>query len=738
MQNIPVSALERHKDLKKLVEQSHTYFEENCHTFDGFTKFVFDTALTIQDINTLEALGKPTIEFNILESFISRLRGEFAKQQPSLQVRAADGIPVTSMTPEFTKQIEVIEAHLRSIFFDASNDKLEYDIYSDLLAGGFSVLEVYTDYANEMAFEQNIYVDRVFMPTLCGFDPLARKSHKGDGRYCFQNYPMTKDSFEKEFGADKIEGMSWATSLSGFHWSYRDESEQIVMVCDFYEKKKKKVRIVKLTDGKIIPKKEYEAYKKQWKEKNLGQPPIIVNERWTEREEIVRYRFCENSMLDYAETSYKYLPLVFVDGNSAMITEGGSSHQKTRPYVYHAKGIQRLKNFAGQTLANELENLVTHKFIVAKESIPVDYQEAYQNVQKQNTLIYNHFLDQKMPDIILPPPREVMQHPIQQAIPQAFMMADQVTQAILGSYDSVLGVQGQGQEISGAAISAGAMQSNNASVPYVIGYIKGINRVAQILVDLIPKTYRLPRSLPVLLPSGKRDYQIINDPNSPQSIYMNYDPHSLDVKVEAGVNFSMQKEQALKTIIGLMQASQSFAEFMNAQGLPILLDNIDIRGIDSLRSKASEYEKQKSQSGGQSSQQQQQIAEMQLKLTIAQLEAQIEREKAEAAKLRKDAEGPSKSEIDMARLKKEAMFDEIKTKQDQQKIDISMVETIAKLRQMDSEELARVAEIDSVNAKLAIEALSSLIGANTGMESPSVGDEIPVIEEEVIDILPTA
>jgi hypothetical protein len=318
----------------------------------------------------------------------------------------------------------------------------------------------------------------------------------------------------------------------------------------------------------------------------------------------------------------------------------------------------------------------------------------------------------------------------------------------LGSYDSVLGVQGQGQEISGAAISAGAMQSNNASVPYVIGYIKGINRVAQIIVDLLPKFYRLPRSLPILTASGKRDYVIINDEDSPQSIYMNYDPHSLDVKVEAGVNFSMQKEQALKTIIGLMQASPSFAEFMNAQGLSILLDNIDIRGIDALRSKASEFEKQKSQAGGQSSQQQQKIAEMQLQLTIAQLQAQIEREKAEAAKLRKDAEGPSRSELELMKIKKDAMFDDIKAKQDQQKIDISMVETIAKLRQMDAEELANIAQIDAENAKLAIEALSALIASNSEMGLPMEGmyenpplpieaiTEIPMAEEIEVDVLP--
>ena len=124
-------------------------------------------------------------------------------------------------------------------------------------------------------------------------------------------------------------------------------------------------------------------------------------------------------------------------------------------------------------------------------------------------------------------------------------------------------------------------------MPYIVGYIKGLNRVAQVIVDLIPKYYRTPRSLPILLANGKRDYKIINKQGS---LFMNYDPNSLQVKVETGVNFAMQKEIALKTIESLMQSSQVFAQFMNTKGLPMLLDNIDIRGIDELKEKAEEVE----------------------------------------------------------------------------------------------------------------------------------------------------
>ena len=66
-------------------------------------------------------------------------------------------------------------------------------------------------------------------------------------------------------------------------------------------------------------------------------------------------------------------------------------------------------------------------------------------------------------------------------------------------------------------------------------------------------------------------------------IFVNYDENSLQVKVEAGVNFAIQKARALQQIVSLMQASPLFAQFMNTEGLPILLDNIEIRGIDQLK-----------------------------------------------------------------------------------------------------------------------------------------------------------
>jgi len=681
---------DRLTELKQSVEEAHEYFKENIRRYEKFMNFVFRSSLKDDEAATLAATGKPTLEFNILESFISRLRGEFAKQEPNLTVRAADGVPPSYLTSSLIELIKVTEDHLKAIFFDGANDMLDYNVYSDLLAGGYSVLRVFTEYVNEKSFEQNIKVERVYDPTMTVFDPLARDSHKGDGRFCAEIYPMTRKNFEDKFGKSIADEMKFTRSLSGFDWSFQNEKEEVILVCDYYEKKTKRETIYRLSNGHTVTKREYEKLLEHWDEAGyIEQPPVVLKERKTVLEYICRYIFCENKVLEYTETDYKYLPLVFVDGNSVFLKEGGTYCQMTRPYVYHAEGIQRLKNFAGQSLANELENTIQHKFVVAVESVPKDYLEAYQNVQKADVLMFNNFADNNM-SVTLPPPREIQRTPIPPEITNTFKMSDEMTQAILGSFDASQGMASA--QLSGIAFARSAIQSNNASVPYVVGYIKGLNRVAQIIVDLIPKYYRTPRSLPVLKPDGKRSFQMINKPGS---LYMNFDPNHLEVRVEAGVNFSMQKEIALQTIIQLSQASPGFAQFINEEGLPLILDNIDIRGIDNLKQKADQWMQQQKQQQAQQAQMAQQQAQLQAQQQAMQM-----------AVLQKEAQSPAQTNVEMEAIQQQASTENARIAIKAQEAQTKYIETISKIRNAD---INTALKRDQINAEQARTALDSAI-----------------------------
>jgi len=246
--------------LKKHVETWHQYFRRNNKRFWDYTKFVCATSISNKERAALQAVSKPQLEFNILEAQVSRLRGEFAKHSPSFEVRAADGVPVNMLTKEFLATLDVIEAHLMAMFADNTNDSLKYKFYSDLLIGGFSVGEIRTEYVNERSFEQKIIVERVFDPTLTVFDPMARLSHKGDGMYCGKLVPMTADDFKEQFPSHDISEYKFGTStgLEGFGWSYENQQQDILLVADLFVKEHKKTKIVKLSNGHVVPLKQYE------------------------------------------------------------------------------------------------------------------------------------------------------------------------------------------------------------------------------------------------------------------------------------------------------------------------------------------------------------------------------------------------------------------------------------------------------------------------------------------------
>ena len=671
--------------IKQNVEQAYIYFRPNYDRFHQFMRFVYKSTLTEDDIAVLATLGRPQIEFNMMEAYISRLRGEFSRMEPGFVIRAQDGYE--NVDP---KLLSILEAHFRSILVDSDNDGFSYDVYTDLLIGGFSVVEVYTDYISEMSMDQKICTQRTFDPTLCGFDPLARKSHKGDGNFCFQFFPKEAEEAVKEFGSDVLKGMKFARSFSGFNWSYRAARKDIVLICDYYQKEFKKEKITKLTNGRVVSVKHYEELMVLWDQAGyIEQPPQPIGKmRDTLIENITRHRFSGAQLIDVQKTDFKMLPLIFFDGNSAVLRDNNdtSAEQMTRPYIYNVRDAQRLKNYAGQSLANELENTIEHKFIASVESIPEDYLDAYINVQKPSTLLYNAFFEGD-PDRPLAPPREIVRTPIPPEISATFQMSDNLIQGILGSYDAALGIQNN--ELSGVAIMQGAMHSNAAAMPYTVGFMKGLNRVCQVILDLIPKYYVTPRSLPVVKPDGKRSYEIVNKKGSP---FMSYDAMSLDVKVEAGVNFAVQKQISLEMIVQLMQTSESFAAFINTKGLGILLDNIDIRGIEGLRQAAGEYMEEVQQKQAQA--QQMAMQEQQQQLDPKQVMAmQAQAEMAKVAQKREAVQQQTQ-----VALTKIATDDAVKNKQ----ADIDFLAVMAKIQGADVDAQLKQESLDSEQARTAV------------------------------------
>lgn len=591
--------------IKKNVKNTYEGWKPNCDRFNEFRNFTFNTSLSSDDITMLSALKKPQLEFNINEAFLSRLMGEFAKQEPSISTSSSDESKANPTV------VNIVEQHIRHILMDSKNYHAKWEIMKDLYSGGFSVGKLWTDYANPMSFHQVINFDRVYDPCLCGFDLLARHSNKGDGRFCYELFPYESEDFKSQNPHIDLSGITFERlssdgNFSTYNWSYANGNEKILMVCDYYEKKRRQVKIVKLANGQTMTLKEYEMLVESWNDPLIPFPEIKGKPRLTTLETICRYRCIENKVLEYVETDFTFFPLVFFAGNSILLrqTKSGTAVQEmTRPYIYHAKGVQRLKNFAGISLANELENIVQHKLFVAKEALPKEagWREAYEDIQSPSNYVFNAFYEED-PDRPIPNPiREVIKTPAPPEIMQSFTASDSLMQNILGSYDASLGINDN--QLSGIAIIEGATQSNAAAMPYIVGFLHGLQRVAEIIVDLIPKYYKENDYLPIRDLDGTSSLVKINQDDG---VSMFYDTNFLNVKVEAGVSFQIQKSRALQQLIALQKVNPQFAEFMNDKGLSVILDNLEIRGIDQLKMMVKEWQQEKQQQKQMAMQQAQQ------------------------------------------------------------------------------------------------------------------------------------
>lgn len=688
--------------LKKYVERWHEYFKFNNKRWWDCTKFACATTISSAQRTALAAIGKPELQCNIIEAKVSRLRGEFAKHAPSFEVRAADGVPIEALTPQFNRTTEIIEGHMRAMFSDSTNDGLRYKFYSDELLGGFTAGKVTTDYVNSNSFEQVIKVERVFDPTMVFFDPLARMSHKGDGMYCGELIPMSVEDFETHYGKNSAEGIKFnsADRIEGFRWGYQNQNQNIILVARIFLKVRKRIQIVKLSNGHTVPKSHYKKLLKLWADtKIIPVPPKVLDTRWTTKETIVCKEFCDTKVMKSIPTDFEMLPIVFGDGNSVLIrgadagnggidtmvdtggdTNDGATQQFTKPYILHAMDVQLLLNFSMQSLAAEMENVVQHQYIAAKESIPKgDYESAYTNPQLASVLVYQQW-DDKDPTKQNNPPQILERRQIPPIYENTFNSAINNMELTLGSYDSSLGINDN--QLSGVAIQQGALQSNAAALPYLVGFNNMQSRLAEIVLNMIPKYYRTPRTLPIIKPDGKRAYQVINQPQAPDNIMMDYDPNNLQIKVEMGVSAAVQKQVAIDQIIRLTAASPDFAEFINQFGLEVILDNMDIRGIDHLKELSVQYMKAKQQAQ----------QEAQGKPSEIEIAANAEKEIAmmQTEQQREKAQGEAANKATQLSIEK-------------QKVDLQFIELMSKIQNDEKKVAIEQEKVSSENARTAVE-----------------------------------
>lgn len=545
------------------------YFNENVTRGKDDMNFCLRDQWTAVERSEFNRLFKPAMTFNKLYDSVKKIVGEQSKNKPDLLVRSLTG-------RASQEDIDLRADLVRTISYQSQNDLVYQTAFKSALLMGWGGFEIDLEYENPYSFRQVIRYGLIEDITRTSFDPTATKPHKGDGNFCSRQFVFKKDEFFATFPHIKNPiSYSDPRSLLDFQWETRDT----IVVCKYSQKEWFPLKIYKLSNGMTVTEDEWEDMKKQFemvknlakeavvvKNMILNEIPKIVNERQTQDYRIRQYKLTQNQIIEYSEWPSQYLPVIFMDGDSAFI----QGQQYTRSFIHEAKDAQKFINYVGSEIAAEIKNRRREQWIGTPDNI-IGYEQIWRNPELQNGILLSK-VDPKTGQL----PQKLPPWELSQALLQHFQRGTQDINEILGFSESE---ELQGRDVSGKARRERKMEGSMSAYVYFRNCNQAIEQGGRVVLDLLPHIVGDDeRTMVVSKKDGKTKHITLNKRMSDGSIQNQIVPGDFDIEIDTGPSFAVQKDIALEF---LQQTVQTFP-----QAFPLVADlwakNLDVQFVEQI------------------------------------------------------------------------------------------------------------------------------------------------------------
>jgi len=534
--------------------------------------------------------NKVPMVVNKLYAFVMQLIGENRQVSPNLKV-----IPAYYNEDDeaVSKEIELVEDIVKSVAYGSKSDVVYETAYKNQLIVGYGAILVYTEYRNENSFDQEIKLLAIDEPECCYFDPSAKELDKSDGEYCGIISRISKNEFKEKYpniDVADIKSVCMTDRDSKIEWI----DENTVCIADHYYKEWKKKKICKLNDGDTVDKDEVDKILRdrnkrlkmmqqaemlaeaQGQRINLtnGLDKIkIVDERTTSYCEIKHCRLTRNEILEEDEWPSKFLPLVFVDGDSYHV--GGE--QFVRPFIQFAVDTQKFINYCATETISYIKGGRKERFLATTANVE-NHQNAWKGVDNDNlALLYDPDTRTNQPPIAIQPLE------IPQTLLQQYQRAEYDLYTILGRYESNVGAKGN--EVSGVAIANRVKQGNVTALVYPDNLLRSQNQVGRIILDLIPTIYDTYRNVIINKEGvGKKTIEI-NKQVEKDKYENRIERKDYEIDITGGSSFAMQKSEAYSQLMDLIARIPAFGNIIP----DLAAENLELSNTPKIVERAREY-----------------------------------------------------------------------------------------------------------------------------------------------------
>ena len=545
------------------------YFGENQVRGKDDMNFVLRDQWSAVERSEFSRLFKPPMVFNKLYDPIKKILGEQRKNKPDLMVRSITGNASQD-------QINLRADLVRTISYQSQNDLVYQTAFKQALMMGHGAFEILLEYESPRSFNQVIRYDIIPDVTRTAFDPTALKPHKGDGNFCSRQFVYKKEEFYATY-PHVLNPISYSDprSLLDFQWETRDS----IVVCKYSRKEWFPIKVLLLTDGSTVTEEEWEDMRKELEfKKALADSSQVVGdmirksipevhaERMSKDFKIRQYMLTQNQIIKFNDWPSKYLPLIFVDGDSNFI----DGQQYTRSFIHEAKDAQKFVNYVGSEIAAEVKNRRREQWIGTPDNIQGN-EQMWRNPELQNGILVAK-PDPKTGQM----PTKMSPWEISPSLLAQYQRGSQDIREILGfSENEAL----QGKDISGKARRERKMEGSMSAYVWFDNLNQALEQGGRVVLDLLPVIAgEFERPMVISKADGRTDSIVLNkvvgDDEDGNPIRENVlDSGDYDIEIDTGPSFAVQKDIALEFFQQTLQAAP--------QTFPLVADlwakNLDVQ-----------------------------------------------------------------------------------------------------------------------------------------------------------------
>lgn len=449
--------------------------------------------------------GRVVLQINQLPKFAKQVSGDMRQNKIRAKVR-----PESKDADIETAKIR--EGIIRGIEYKSSAEAI-YDYAADYnLKCGYGAWRILTKYNEENPFEQEAYLELIENPLTVWMDPRAKDLNYADAKYGFIIEEYTRDEFQQEFGADKMNGLFASVPQAGSA-DYLWWTEQTISVVEYFYVEPKKILKALLTDGQVMTKVEALKYIEDWKAEfarqraehpgeliNDSMIPEIAKEREVTEHTVKWCKLTADEVLAKKEWPGSMIPIVLFHGECITI-----ENKRFRHGLFHdSLDAQRSLNYWHTALAETVALQPKNPILITSTQIK-GHEKEYARAHDDNLPFLLYEPDSR------PGVTPVTRMPAGNVNPALFAQVEKAEANIkstIGMFNADVG--DVGRELSGVAIKARQTPGDVATFIYPDKLSQAIAHSARILNDIIPHLYDTERDARLQNEDGTESFVPIN------------------------------------------------------------------------------------------------------------------------------------------------------------------------------------------------------------------------------------